>query len=124
MVNKAKAQGTAWETAVVGRLRAAGFQLADRIKEGGSLDEGDVAFEDRFGENWIVECKARANYNVTQGLAKAKLKAANFRAGKMPHVVVAWKKLTRKDGNERRSADGEPDVVIMDWETYMMLVQT
>jgi len=115
-MSKAKAQGTDWETKVVKRLQEEGYVTARRIAEGGSNDEGDVTFTDNYDDTWIVECKARANYNVTQGLAKAKRKSGN------PNTVVAWKKLTRKDGNERRTPDGEPDVVIMDWDTYMLLV--
>ena len=93
------------------------MQGAVRIAEGGPNDEGDVEFYDTFGQHWIVECKARANYNSTQGLAKAKRKAP-----KNSIAVVAWKKLTRKEGNEKRTSDGEPDIVIMDWDTYMLLV--
>jgi len=118
MVNKAKAQGTAWETAVKKRLISAHFMDPRRLAEGGSQDEGDVHFRDWDRERWVVECKARANLNVTQTLAKAKKKA-----GPGNRVIVAWKKLTRSEGNERRTADGEPDVVIMDWGTYMYLMR-
>ena len=89
-----------------------------RLAEGGSHDQGDVEFRDWDGEHWVVECKARANLNVTQTLAKAKRKA-----GPGNRVVLAWKKLTRKGDNQRRSADGEPDVVVMDWATYMYLMR-
>lgn len=119
-MSKAKQLGTAWETVIVNRLKTEGFTGAARIAEGGPYDIGDVGYFDETGTHWVIECKARANLNVTQALAKAKAKAADGLTG--AKVIVAWKKLTRKQGNERRSADGEPDVVIMDWDTYMMLV--
>lgn len=118
-MSKNKQQGTAWETRVKERLLYQGYR-ARRIEEGGRYDEGDVIFIDHLGEMWVIECKARANLNVTQTLAKAKVKSMN--RDDEPNTVVAWKKLTRKDGNERRSADGEPDVVIMDWELFIALV--
>jgi hypothetical protein len=111
--------GTAWETAVKDRLIAQGY-TARRIEEGGRYDVGDVIFVDYYGESWVVECKARANLNVTKTLANAKRKS--MQRDDHPHTVVAWKKLTRKDGNERRTPDGEPDVVIMDWDLFMALV--
>lgn len=118
-MSKNKAQGTNWETAVKERLLDQGYK-ARRIEEGGRYDVGDVIFSDHLSEPWVIECKARANLNVTRTLAKAKAKS--MQRADEPHTVVAWKKLTRKDGNERRSADGEPDVVIMDWNLFMALV--
>lgn len=119
MVNKPKAIGTAWETAVVQRLASAHFIDPRRIAEGGSKDIGDVEFRDWDGEHWVVECKARANLNVTQTLYKAQRKAPRG-----SRVVLAWKKLTRKGDNQRRSADGTADVVVMDWATYMYLMRS
>ncbi len=116
MVNKPKAQGTAWESNIVERLKMEGF-YAKRIAEGGAKDEGDVGFHDVTGEHWIIEAKATANLNVSQTLAKAKAKAP---LGTLSAVV--WKKLTRKGDNQRRTPDGEPVVVVMDWDTYMLLV--
>lgn len=115
-MNKSKIQGTAHETSIVNKLTVEGFQ-AKRLAEGGSNDEGDIEYWDRCGERWIIEAKATANLNVSQTLAKAKAKAKP-----RDEVAVVWKKLTRKGDNQRRSADGEPVVVVMDWATYMRLV--
>jgi len=117
VVSKSKAQGTRFETAIVGTLQAVGFGTARRIAEGGSNDEGDIEFDDAAGEHWIIEAKATANLNVSQTLHKAKIKAPAY-----SNVAVVWKRLTRKSGNERRTPDGVPIVVVLDWQTYMDLV--
>lgn len=114
-MSKAKAQGTNWETRVKGRIKAAGFE-ARRLAEGGSYDEGDVEFFDAEGHRYVIECKATANLNVTKALHKAKRKTPTA------IVALAWKRLTRKGDNMRRSPDGEPDVVVLDWTTFMWLV--
>lgn len=108
-VNKPKAQGTANETRRVGVHQWAGLS-ADRLSEGGRYDPGDVWIVAHPGDDpdevgWIDECKARANLNPHQTLAKALAKAGHMR------VMVSHKRLVRKDGNQRRTPDGEVEVV-------------
>ena len=64
-----------------------------------------------------MEAKNRQALNLHQTVAKAKRKA-----GKYP-VVVAWKKLKKQKGQQRRSADGEPVVYCMDEKTFFALLE-
>ena len=50
-----------------------------------------------------------------KGLAAAKRKAYDY--ADADRVAVAWKRTILKEGNVKRSADGEPVIVILDWET-------
>ena len=111
MVNKPKRQGTAWEGQVRDRLHTVGIE-AKRLAEGGSKDEGDIEFW-LNGEHWIVESKRRQNYQGHKGLAAAKRKAYDY--ADADRVAVAWKRTILKEGNVKRSADGEPVIVILDW---------
>ena len=63
-----------------------------------------------------LEAKNRQALNLHQTLAKAKRKA-----GKYP-VIIAWKKLKKQKGQQRRSADGEPVVYCMDEKTFFALL--
>lgn len=53
-MNKPKAQGTSWETALVRQCQAAGL-LADRMPEGGSWDCGDL---------WIGDVPGRFSHDI------------------------------------------------------------
>lgn len=114
MANRSKAQGTAFETWLVRYFQDAGL-WARRLAEGGSNDVGDL--ELGAEDLWTIEAKARANLNAHAALAKAKHKA-----GTGP-VALVWKRLTRKQGNQRRSPVGEPVIVAMDLETFTRLVR-
>lgn len=116
MSNAAKAQGTRWESALVKAARDAGLQ-SDRFAEGGSHDIGDLWITAR-AETWVVEAKARANLNVHAALAKARAKAGHRPA------IVAWKKLVRKDGNSRRTAEGEAVVVALALDDFLGLLNS
>tara|TARA_B100001996_G_C18668965_1_gene595956 strand:- start:1416 stop:1778 length:363 start_codon:yes stop_codon:yes gene_type:complete len=107
MVNKPKQQGTAYETFCVNRLDEKMSIKARRLAEGGKNDLGDIEFIKGNKHFFIGECKNRTNLNVHQTLSKALEKSGQF------ETVVYWKKLKRKDGNAKRSADGESEVVIM-----------
>jgi hypothetical protein len=121
MVNKPKKQGTTFETLQVNLInKYNGHHKARRLAEGGNKDEGDVEFfrVDYMlpNERWIMEAKNRQALNLHQTLAKAKRKA-----GKYP-VIIAWKKLKKQKGQQRRSADGEPVVYCMDEKTFFALL--
>lgn len=122
MVNKPKKQGTTFETHQVNKINNYNqHHKARRLAEGGNKDEGDVEFfrVDYMlpNERWIMECKARQAFNLHQGLAKAKRKA-----GKNP-VVIAWKKLVKQQGKQRRGPDGETTIYCMDEKTFFALLE-
>jgi len=119
MVNKPKIQGTRFETQTKELLQSWGYK-AYRLAEGGMADEGDVQAEINNGSlpitEMIFECKARQALNIHQTYAKAKEKA-----GSKP-LVLAWKKLTRKGNNKKRTADGVPTLYIVDEELLKELL--
>ena len=110
MSNPSKQQGTTFESWLVGTFRANGLN-SRRLAEGGSHDLGDLEVED-----WIIEAKARSNLNLHQALHKAREKAPQRR------VAVVHKRLTRKEGNQRRTPDGEPIVVAMTLDDFVGLL--
>ena len=70
MVNKAKKQGTTYESNIVKRLNENSNMKAQRFAEGGSNDLGDIQlFVD--GEEYFIEAKSRQNLNLHQSLGKA-----------------------------------------------------
>lgn len=114
-MSKAKAQGTRYETAVTGRIRRWLLGWGDgtpdlsarRLAEGGCDDEGDVEAW-LFASRVLVECKARQTLNIQDTLAKAKVKANDGL------VLLFWKRLTRSNGNSRRTpVSGIPEVVVV-----------
>ena len=63
MVNKAKKQGTTYESNIVKRLNENSNMKAQRFAEGGSNDLGDIQlFVD--GEEYFIEAKSRQNLNL------------------------------------------------------------
>ena len=118
-MNKPKMQGTAFESWLVKWLdRIEEVTEPRRIAEGGSKDIGDVEWEDYAGDIWIAECKATQTLNVTRVLGKARAKS-----GRSLTTVLFWKRLTKlKPGQERRSSDGEPVVIVMALDTFKMLM--
>jgi len=116
LVNKPKQQGTAYETFVVNRLNEMPFTKAQRLAEGGMNDKGDIICE-KNSFDLVGECKNRTNLNLHQTLQKALNKSGQF------ETVVYWKKLTRKGGNSKRSADGVPEVVAMTPEFFEYLLR-
>ena len=86
--------------------------------EVGYKDIGDVKWEEYAGDIWIAECKATQTANVTRILSKARAKS-----GRALTTVLIWKRLTKlKPGQERRSSDGEPVVIVMALDTFKMLM--
>ena len=115
MVNKAKKQGTTYETNIVNRLNKNNNFKSQRFAEGGSKDLGDVQlFVD--DEEFFIEAKSRQNLNVHQSLDKAIEKSGS------ENTVLFWKKLKKRDGNSRRSSDGMPEVVSMSYELFIKLL--
>jgi Holliday junction resolvase len=116
MVNKAKKQGTNYETNIVNRLNKIDNFKAQRFAEGGSNDLGDIQlFID--DEEFFIEAKSRQNLNLHQTLDKAITKSGDI------NTLVFWKKLKRKSNNERRSNDGVPEVISMSYELFVKLLE-
>ena len=118
-MSKAKQQGTKWEVELRDALRDnPGVHGAERLPEGGSRDQGDIAFSMDF-TTWYVECKATQTLNVTRVLAKTREKS-----GDPEHTMLAWKRLTKlKEGQSRRTPDGEKVVIVMGLDTLMKLLE-
>ena len=112
MVNKAKKQGTNYETNIVNRLNKVENFKSQRFAEGGSKDLGDIQlFADN--EEYFIEAKSRQNLNLHQSLEKAIEKSSNV------NTVLFWKKLKRKGENKRRTNDGMPEVVSMSYDCLL-----
>ncbi len=116
MVNKAKKQGTMYESNIVSRLDDNSNFRVQRLAEGGSLDKGDVELIINNKEVYYIEAKSRQNLNIHQTLDKALDKS------KTKNTVVFWKKLKRKQGNNKRSNDGVPEVVCMTYDLFVDLL--
>ena len=118
VVNKPKAQGTAFETFLVKHFTKHGLE-SERIAEGGMADLGDVRVEGLLTcfrkMGWVLEAKATQVLNVTRELDKARKKA-----GTHP-VALVWKRLVKTE-TERRGADGVGVVVVIDLETFTALI--
>ena len=113
-MNKPKQQGTAFESALVQHFRDENLE-ATRFAEGGSLDLGDLWFDDAHSYMWIVEAKATERLNVTRVLAKAREKSG------IDRTVLIWKRLV-KTGKKVRQADGEKVVVVMTLDMFTDLI--
>lgn len=83
MVNRAKAKGTSWESAVVNFFLSLGIP-AKRKALTGSLDEGDVDIGSP--PKLVLECKNVRSYNFPQWVDEASVEAEN---SGLPCVVVA-----------------------------------
>ena len=115
MVNKAKKQGTTYETNIVNRLNKHKLFKSQRFAEGGSNDLGDIQL--LVGdEQYFIESKSRQNLNIQQSLDKAIDKSGS------ENTILFWKKLKKRDGNSRRSSDGMPEVVTMSYDLFVKLM--
>ena len=115
MVNKAKKQGTTYETNIVNRLNKHKLFKSQRFAEGGSNDLGDIQL--LVGdEEYFIEAKSRQNLNIHQSLDKAIDKSGS------ENTILFWKKLKKMDGNSRRSSDGMPEVVTMSYDLFVKLM--
>ena len=117
MVNKAKKQGTTYETNIVNRLNKEVDFKAQRFAEGGAKDLGDIQLFVK-DEEYFLEAKSRQNLNIHQSLEKAIEKSGD------KNTVLFWKKLKRKQGNARRTNDGIPEVVSMSYDLFIKLLNS
>ncbi|MDA2969852.1 MAG: hypothetical protein O3A48_02865 [Actinomycetota bacterium] len=115
MVNKAKKQGTTYESNIVKRLNEHSQFKAQRFAEGGSNDMGDIQLFVNE-EEYFIEAKSRQNLNAHQSLDKAINKSGSL------NTILFWKKLKKSKGNSRRSSDGIPEIVSMSYELFVKLL--
>jgi hypothetical protein len=119
MVNKPKAQGTAWETELVNSLSLdLGVQVV-RLPEGGVYDRGDLSFE-VAGTEVVIEARDRSSMQVHTATQKANRKATGAL------TALIWKRKILKPGNTVRSQVGRPVVVmpLHDWVELVKMAQT
>lgn len=122
MKTRPRDQGTWYETQRVSYHQACGL-YASRLIEGAAKDLGDLAIVahpdfDPHGAHWIEEAKFRANLNPHKALDQAIHKAGH------KQVLLAHKRLTRNDGNQRRTPDGLPEIVATHPTTAEVLLAT
>lgn len=116
MVNKAKKQGTTYESNIVNRLNEHINFKAQRLAEGGSLDKGDIELIIKNNRIIYIEAKSRQNLNIHQALGKAIEKSHTT------NTVLFWKKLKLKKGNTKRTVDGVPEVVTLPYDLFVDLL--
>ena len=116
MVNKAKKQGTKYESNIVSRLNQFKRFKAQRLAEGGSLDKGDIELIINNKDVYYIEAKARQNLNVHQSLDKA------IQKSKSENTLLFWKKLKLQKGHTKRTNDGVPEVVTMSYKLFIKLL--
>jgi hypothetical protein len=105
VTNARKAQGTRFESAVVGYLRENGFPEAHRLPPRGMMDEGDIAGVPLFA----VECKDWKSPDYPLFTRLARVKATT--SGKPFGVTI--QKL-------RRQSIGQ-SIVVMDLDAFISL---
>ena len=115
MVNKAKKQGTTYETNIVNRLNENNNLKAFRLAEAAANDLGDIKLIVNNDE-YFIEAKFRQNLNIHQSLYKALQKSDS------ENTVLFWKKLKMSEGNSRRTTDGLPETVTMTYELFVKLL--
>lgn len=119
MVNKAKNQGTAYETEL--RLMCqdylgSGWDIT-RMADGGTLDEGDLLLRHLgTGYAFIIEAKNVSQMNIHNEVNKAVI------AAKTKPTAVIWRRLKKQPGNERRTRVG-PDIVALTVPEFLALLR-
>lgn len=102
MANRPKQDGTAFETLLVNKAGQHEHLTAQRAPNNAAHRDVEIRLDS--GLVVPVECKSRANLNVH------KLAAVMAADGQPP--VIAWRRLSRKGDNVRRTADGPPMVCV------------
>lgn len=95
MANRPKQQGTSLESEVRAAARRRGMP-AQRYETGAPGRDVDIDSDLR----WVIECKHRQNLNAHKTVL------ASISQWPDRPVALIWKRLSRKNGHERRTADG------------------
>jgi hypothetical protein len=109
-VNRSKAIGTKWESAVVAYLNARGWVHAERRTLSGNLDRGDINLGN--GAPVVIECKHHNRLELAAWLDEAADEAANA------HVPLGVVWAHRK--GKASPADG---YVVMSGEAFATLLR-
>lgn len=104
-----KSQGSRWERYLRRKFRASGFGVED-IHHGKVADIRLWAIGWEANDQIVIEAKDAANMSIHTVLQRAIDKAR--RNGWHGMVGVAWQRHLLKPGNQRRSAVGDPVVVM------------
>ena len=107
--SKSKAQGSRWERWLRRRFRASGFGVED-IHHGRIADIRLWAFGYEAAGQIVLEAKDTANLSVHTTLQRAREKAK--RNGWNGMVGLVWQRHLLKPGNTRKTAVGDPVVVV------------
>ncbi len=108
-MNKSKARGTSWESAIVDFLRGRGFPHAERRALQGNLDRGDIA----GAPGVVIEAKSCARLDLAGWLDEAEVERANDRAD----LGVVWFK-------RRGKTSAGKGYVLMDGDTFTWLLRS
>jgi hypothetical protein len=107
-MNRNKAAGTRWESAIVEFLRDNGFPWAERRALAGALDKGDVTGIPGV----VIEAKAHRQISLAEFLDEALTERDNAGA----QIGAAWVKRKGKGS----AGDG---YVVMDGHTFALLLR-
>ena len=107
--SKSKAQGSRWERWLRLKFRASGFGVED-IHHGRVADIRLWAFGYESAGQIVIEAKDAANLSVHTALQRARDKAR--RNDWQGMVALVWQRHLLKPGNVRKTAVGDPVVVI------------
>jgi hypothetical protein len=102
-MNKSKAKGTSWESAIVELLTRLGFD-ARRVVLHGNEDQGDIHIE---GLPIVIEAKNEKTYKIPEWIAEANAEALNAEE----RFGVVW-------AHRKGKASPEDGFVLMDGVTF------
>jgi hypothetical protein len=109
MVNRSKARGTTWETAITNYLQRRGWAAVERRALSGGKDRGDIAGIPRV----VIEAKACKTIALSQWLTEATVEAVNDGAD----VAAVWIK-------RRGVTDPGRAYVLIDGDTFTDLLDS
>lgn len=93
-MNKSKALGTSWETALVDYFRPI-FGGCERLPLNGTKDQGDLWF-DWVGQPYVVEAKAEQKFNLSQYMTEKNIEGGHWSDAHptwpAPHTVAIVKR--------------------------------
>ncbi len=107
-MSRARAKGTAWETAVCNYLRDIGWPHAERRALNGAKDRGDLAGIPGL----VVECKSASKVELAGWLDEANRERDNDGAD----LGVVWFK-------RRKKPNPDNGFVLMDGDTFVRLLK-
>jgi hypothetical protein len=112
MRTRPKDLGTRFETFVVRAALDKGL-MAERLAEGAVNDLGDIRV---YAEvEWVLEARDRQQLNIPRALEKAILKSGTL------NTALVYRKMVRKNGNQRRTQDG-PVIVALTLPRFLELL--